>query len=148
MSLQATIEADMKQAMRDKNEVARDTLRLVLSELKKKANELLKDDLTPDEEQAVLLKAVKTRNESIEQFDKAGRNDLATRERAELAVLQGYLPKMMSEDETRAAVQREVAELGVKSKKDVGLVMKPLMAKYKGRIDGKAVQKILGELLA
>ena len=148
MSLQAKIEADMKQAMRDKQEVARDTLRLVLSELKRKANELLRDDLTPDEEQAVLLKAVKTRNESIEQYDKAGRTDLSSRERAELAVLQGYLPKMMTEDETRAAVQREIADLKVTSKKDVGLVMKPLMAKYKGRIDGKAVQRILGELLA
>ncbi len=148
MALQAKIEADMKQAMRDKNEVARDTLRLVLSELKKKANELLRDELTADEEQAVLLRAVKTRHESIEQYEKAGRADLAARERAELAVVQGYLPKMMTEDETRAAVKAQIAELGVTSKKDVGLVMKPLMAKHKGRIEGKLVQKLLGELLA
>jgi uncharacterized protein YqeY len=147
MSLQSTIEADLKTALREKKEVARDTLRLVLSDLKKKQNELLKDALTPDEEQAVLLRAVKTRQESIEQFDKAGRSDLASKERAELAVIQAYLPKMMSEDEARAAVKSLIAELKITSKKDMGALMKPLMAKYKGLIDGKVAQKIIAELL-
>jgi uncharacterized protein len=147
MSIQAKIEADLKTAMREKNDVARDTLRLVLSEIKKKQNELLKDALTPEEEQAVLLRAVKTRQESIEQFDKAGRNDLSTKERSELSVIQGYLPKMMSEDEARGAVKALIAELKITSKKDIGALMKPLMAKYKGLIDGKTAQKIIGELL-
>jgi uncharacterized protein YqeY len=147
MTLQAKIEADLKTAMRDKNEVARDTLRLVLSELKKKQTELLKDVLTPEEEQAVLLRGVKTRQESIEQFDKAGRADLATKERAEMAVIQAYLPKMMSEDEARAAIKSLIAELRITSKKDMGALMKPLMAKYKGLIDGKLAQKLIGELL-
>jgi uncharacterized protein YqeY len=147
MSLQAKIEADLKTAMREHDDVARDTLRLVLSEIKRKQNELLKDELTPDEEQAVLLRAVKTRQESIEQFDKAGRGDLASKERAELAVIQTYLPKMMSDDEARAAVKSLIAELKITSKKDIGALMKPLMAKYKGLIDGKVAQKIIGELL-
>jgi uncharacterized protein YqeY len=147
MSIQSTIEADLKTAMRERNDVARDTLRLVLSEIKRKSNDLAKDTLTPEEEQAVLLRAVKTRQESIEQFDKAGRTDLASKERAELAVIQGYLPKMMSEDEARAAIRVLIAELGLTSKKDMGALMKPLMAKYKGLIDGKLAQKIIGELL-
>jgi uncharacterized protein YqeY len=148
MSLQAKIEADLKTAMREHDDVARDTLRLVLSEMKRKQNELLKDELTPEEEQAVLLRAVKTRQESIEQFDKAGRSELSAKERAELAVVQTYLPKMMSEDEAREAVKALLSELKVASKKDMGLVMKPLMAQHKGRIDGKLAQKILGELLS
>jgi uncharacterized protein YqeY len=147
MTLQAKIEADLKSAMRDHDEVARDTLRLVLSEIKRKSNELLKDELTPEEEQAVLLRALKTRQESIEQFDKAGRSDLSSKERAELAVIQTYLPQMMSEDEARAAIKSLIAELGLTSKKDMGALMKPLMAKYKGLIDGKQAQKIIAELL-
>ena len=147
MTLQAKIEADLKTAMRDHDDVARDTLRLVLSEIKRKQNELLKDELSPEEEQAVLLRAVKTRQESIEQFDKAGRSDLSTKERAELAVIQTYLPKMMSEDEARAAVKSLIAELKITSKKDMGALMKPLMAKYKGLIDGKTAQKLIAELL-
>jgi uncharacterized protein len=147
MSVQAQIETDLKQAMRDRNEVARDTLRMVLNDLKKKQAELSKDDLTPDEEQAVLLRAVKTRQESIEQYDKAGRADLAAKERAEVAVVEAYLPRKMSEAQTRAVVGALIAELGLTSKKDVGLLMKPLMARYKAQVDGKLVQKIAGELL-
>jgi uncharacterized protein YqeY len=147
MSLQAKIEADLKTAMREHDDLARDTLRLVLSEIKRKSNELLRDALTPEEEQAVLLRAVKTRQESIEQFDKAGRTDLSTKERAELAVIQTYLPKMLDEDEARAAVKSLIAELKITSKKDMGALMKPLMAKYKGLIDGKTAQRIIGELL-
>ena len=148
MSVQARIETDLKQAMRDRNEVARDTLRMVLNDLKKKQAELSKDDLSSDEEQAVLLRAVKTRQESIEQYDKAGRADLSAKERAEVAVVEAYLPKKMSEAETRAVVGALIAELGLTSKKDVGLLMKPLMARYKAQVDGKLVQRIAGEMLA
>jgi uncharacterized protein len=147
MTLQAKIETDLKTAMRERNDVARDTLRLLLSELKKRGVDLQKDALTPDEELSVVQRAQKTRLESIETFDKAGRADLANKERAELAVIQLYLPKSMNEDETRAAIQALIAELKITSKKDVGALMKPLMAKYKGVIDGKQAQKIIGELL-
>ena len=148
MSLQARIEADMKQAMRDRNELARDTLRMVISELKKKQVELLKDDLTAEEELAVLQRAVKTRQESVEQFEKAGRPELAAKERAEIEVVRAYLPQAMSEEETREVVRAAIAELGLTSRADVGRLMKPLMAKHKGRIDGKLVQKLAAELLA
>ena len=146
MSLKAKLELDLKQAMLQKNEVVRDTLRLLLSEFKRLEVQEGKT-VTPEIETDVLLKAVKQRQQSIDEFDKAGRADLSAKERAEQAVIQAYLPKSMSEDETRAVIQATIAELKITSKKDIGQLMKPLMAKYKGQIDGKLVQKIAGELL-
>jgi uncharacterized protein YqeY len=146
MSLKARLEADLKQAMLQKNETARDTLRLLLSEFKRLEVQEGRT-LTPEIEQDVLLKAVKQRQQSIDEFEKAARTDLAQKERAEQLVIQGYLPKQLSEAETRAVVQGMIAELKIASKKDIGQLMKPLMGKYKGQIDGKLVQKIAGELL-
>jgi len=146
MSLKTTLEADLKQAMLAKNETVRDTLRLLLSEFKRLEIQEGKT-VTPEIEQDVLLKAVKQRQQSITEFDKAARADLADKERAELAVIQAYLPKQLSESETRTIIQGMLAELKIASKKDIGQLMKPLMAKYKGQIDGKLVQKIAGELL-
>lgn len=146
MSLEERLQADMKQAMRDKNDVARDTLRMLLADVRKKSAELAKD-LTPEEEVAVLVRAVKTRQDSVEQYEKASRADLATRERGEIAVVQAYLPKALSEAETRTAVISVLTELGLSSKKDLGTVMKAVMARHKGQLDGRAVQKLLGELL-
>ena len=146
MSLKARLEADLKQAMLQKQETARDTLRLLLSEFKRLEVQEGKT-LTPEIEQDVLLKAVKQRQQSIDEFEKAARADLAAKERAEQQVIQSYLPKQLSEEETRAAITALVAELALVSKKDIGLLMKPLMARYKGQVDGKLVQKIAGELL-
>ena len=147
MSLKAKFEADLKQAMLQKQETVRDTLRLLLSEFKRIEIQEGRT-LTPEIEQDVLLKAVKQRQQSIDEFDKAGRVDLSQKERAEQAVIQGYLPKQLSESETRSLIQGMLAELKIASKKDIGQLMKQLMAKYKGQIDGKLVQKIAGELLA
>jgi uncharacterized protein YqeY len=146
MSLKAKLEADLKQAMLQKNETARDTLRLLLSEFKRIEIQEGRT-LTPEIEQDVLLKAVKQRQQSIDEFDKAGRGDLSQKERAEQGVIQGYLPKQLSESETRSVIEGMLAELKIASKKDIGQLMKPLMAKYRGQIDGKLVQKIAGELL-
>ena len=95
-----------------------------------------------------LQTAAKTRQESIEQFSKAGRADLVAKETDELAIVRRYLPRLLSEDETRSVVQRLIAELSISSKKDVGVLMKAVMAKHKGEVDGKLVQKLASELLA
>jgi uncharacterized protein YqeY len=146
MGLKATLEADVKTAMLARNEVVRDTLRLLLSEFKRiEVQE--GGTLTPEIEQAVLLKAAKQRQQSIDEFDKAGRTDLSAKEKAELAVIQGYLPKAMTEAEAKAALQAVATELGLTSKKDMGTVMKAAMAKHKGSLDGKVAQKVLGEIL-
>jgi uncharacterized protein YqeY len=147
MQLRERLETDLKQAMRDRNEVARDTLRMLLAEIKNR--EIASgQDLAAEDAIAVLQKAVKTRLESVEQFDRAGRADLVAREKAEIAVVQTYLPQAMTEEETRAAIREILAETGVTAKKDLGVAMKAVMARHKGRIDGKLAQRILGESLA
>jgi uncharacterized protein YqeY len=146
MSLKAKLEADLKQAMLAKHELVRDVLRLILAEFK--SLELREGKtITPEIEQDVLLKAVKTRQQSIDEYTKAGRTDLADKEKAEQAIVQTYLPKALCDEETRAIIQTMIAELKIASKKDIGMLMKPLLARYKGQIDGKTVQRIAGELL-
>jgi uncharacterized protein len=146
MVLKEKWEADVKQAMLAKDEVRRDTLRLVLSELKKLDMEK-GIEITPEIEQDVLLKAVKQRQQSIAEFEKAGRADLVAKEKAELEVLLGYMPKQLSEAEAKAIITALAKELGVSAKKDQGTVMKAIMARYKGQLDGRIAQKILGEVL-
>ena len=146
MALKEKLEADVKAAMLGKNEIVRDTLRLVLSELKRLDLQEGKT-ITPEIEQDVLLKAVKQRQQAIDEYVKAARPDLAAKEQAEMAVIQAYLPKALTEAETQSAVQAVIAELKLSTKKDMGTVMKAVMAKHKGQVDGKGVQKILGELL-
>lgn len=147
MPLRTQIETDVKQAMRDRNDVARDTLRMVLSEMKRVAIDGGKEELSPEEELAVVQKAVKVRQEGIDQAVKAGRTDLETSERAQLAVLMNYLPKQLSESDLRASVQSLMQELNVSSKKDLGVLMKAVMARHKGQVDGKTAQRILSEML-
>lgn len=144
--LKPKLSEDVKTAMKAGNALERDTLRLLQSEIQKREVALGRD-LTPEEQLDACAKSVKTRQESIEQFDKAGRKDLADKERAEMAVLQRYLPKVKDEAETRALVQALIGELKLTAKKDVGVLMKAVMAKHKGEVDGKLVQKFAGELL-
>lgn len=146
MALKEKLESDVKRAMLSKNEVVRDTLRLLLSELKRLDVQEGKE-ITPEVEQDVLLRAVKQRQQAIDEYLKAARPDLAAKEKAEMAVIQAYLPKALNEDETRSAVMALMSELKLTSKKDMGTLMKTVMAKYKGQVDGKGVQKLLGELL-
>jgi len=147
MPLITKIQADLKQAMLNKNEIARDTLRMVMAEMKNQRIELQRD-LEESDQQAVLARCVKTRRDSLEQFTNAGRMDLAEKERAEIAVIEGYLPAQMSTDDARAAVQAAIDESGATSMKDMGLVMKALMAKHKGAIGGKTAQSLVKELLS
>jgi uncharacterized protein YqeY len=137
---------DVKTAMKSGNTVVRDTLRLLQADIQKR-EVALNRDLTPEEQLDTCAKAVKTRQESIEQYDKAGRKDLADKERAEMAVLRGYLPAVRDEAGTRELVQALITELKLTSKKDVGTLMKAVMAKHKGEVDGKLVQQVVGELL-
>ena len=140
------IEADLKTAMLARNEIARDTLRLVLSDVKK-AEVDHNRDATEEDVIAALSGGAKRRHESIEQFDKAARKDLADKERAELAVISGYLPVQMDEAQSRKIVAEIIAELKLTSKKDVGAVMKAVMAKHKGALDGKLAQRLALEIL-
>jgi uncharacterized protein YqeY len=139
MSLLEQINADLKKAMLERDEVTRDTLRMVKSEL------LTLDD--PDE-LVVLSRAVKTRRDSIKSYVEGGRQDLADKEQAEIEVIERYLPKQLSEDETREVIAGIIEELDLSSKKDLGKVMKEVKARYPGQVDGRLASSIAGQLLA
>jgi uncharacterized protein YqeY len=144
--VQSRIEQDLKSAMKsgDKRRVA--TLRLLLSTLKNEKIQAQRD-LTAEEVEAVLRRSVKQRKDSIEQYGRGGRQDLVDAETEELAILEGYLPKGLSEAEIEAALQDVIREKGFSSSKDVGLAMKELMARHRGRVDGKHAQEIARRLL-
>lgn len=147
MQVLAKLQEDMKQAMKAGDALTRDTLRLVITDLKKKELDLARE-LKPEEEEAVLQKCVKSREDSVAQYSAAGRTDLSDREKAEIGVIRRYLPELLSEAQTRAIVQQTIGKLGLKSKKDLGQVMKAVLADHKGKVDGKLVQKLAGELLS
>ena len=144
--MQARIEADLKAAMKagDKPRVA--TLRLMLAALKNEKIQAQRE-LTADEFEAVLRRAVKQRRDSIEQYARGGRQDLVDSETRELGIIEEYLPKGMSDAEIEAALREIIAAKGFSGAKDVGLLMKELMASHKGRVDGKKAQEIARRLL-
>ncbi len=146
MSLQERMQRDLQDAMRAGDVLRRETLRMCISALKNRRIEL-GAALGESEEVQVLTKAVKTRQDSAEQYAAAGRQDLATKERAEGEIIQAYLPRVLSEAETRSLVQRYAKELGIASKQDLGRLMKAVMAAHRGEVDGRLVQRFAGELL-
>lgn len=145
-TLRERIDADLKKAMLEKNEVARDALRLAKSELLLKEVEL-GHPLTDDETTAVLTKSVKSRKDAIEEFKAGGRADLVEKEEQQLAILVPYLPKTLDAAETRAAITALATELGATTKKDMGRVMKALKERHGSAVDGKLASQIAGELL-
>jgi uncharacterized protein YqeY len=128
----------------DKTKVA--TLRLLIAALKNERIQAARD-LTGEEVEAAVRRAVKQRKDSIEQYQKGGRQDLVDAENAELAVLETYLPKGLSESDLEASIRAIVAEKGFTAAKDVGLVMKELMARHRGRVDGKRAQEMARQIL-
>lgn len=132
----------MKQAMKDKDKVKLNTVRMIKSAL---MNEKIKlgHDLTSDDELTVLNREKKQREESLEEFAKAKRNDLIETTKKELAVVEKYMPKQLSEEELTEIVKSTIQEIGASSKAEFGKVMKILMPKIKGQADGKAASAIV-----
>ena len=147
MSLFEDLQGALKEAMLAKDEIKRETIRMVIAGCKNAKIELGRE-LTDDDVQRVITKAVKSRQDSAEQYDNAERPELAERERAEIAVLDRWLPKLLDEDATKAAVQSIVQDLGLESKKDMGRLMKELMTRHKGQVDGKLANRFAGEFLS
>jgi len=140
------IKADLKEAMRRGDTVALSTLRMLVSQVQYARIEL-KRDLAEEDYLTLLQRAVKTRRESIEHYDKGGRKDLADKERAEIAVVEKYLPAALSPEETAAAIDALLRELGITDKKDMGRAMKEFMARHRGRVDGKSVNALIATRL-
>jgi uncharacterized protein len=141
MSLQAQIVSELTAAMKAKDAVRLSALRMVKANLMNRQIEK-GSELSDDEVTKALQSLVKQRRDSIEQYEKAGRSELAGKEAAEIAVIEAYLPQPASNEEIDAAVAAAVNETGASSIKDMGFVMKAAMAKLAGKsADGKAVSE-------
>jgi len=150
-SLKDRIADDLKDAMRARDDVRRRTLRSIRSALMTKEideREGGEGTLNEKQELAVLQKEAKQRRESLEQFEAAGREDLAQKEREELDVIEEYLPSQLSEDELRNEVQSIIEDVGASSMADMGAVMGRAMGALRGRADGNRVREIVEDLLS
>jgi uncharacterized protein YqeY len=146
MPLHDAILTDLKKAMKEGDDVAKQTLRMLRSELNAKEIDLGRP-LEEGEELAVLTSAVKMRRDAITEYEQAGRTDLAEAEQAQIVVVQRYLPAQLDEAEAREAIRGLAEELGVSSKKEMGRLMKAVMDRYRGRIEGKLASRLAGDVL-
>ena len=148
MSLRDQLKADVSAAMRSGETLRRDTLRMALSSLALVEKEL-KRDATDDEVLGVIVKAVKTRKESVDAYTAANRPDLAEGENAEIAILSTYMPEQLSDTDVDALVAEAISTTGAASAKEMGKVMGWLGPKTKGRVDGKVLSgKVTAALAA
>ncbi|HRK07871.1 MAG TPA: GatB/YqeY domain-containing protein [Pseudobdellovibrionaceae bacterium] len=143
MSLREKIVHDMKEAMRAKDSLKLNALRMVQSAFKNREIELRPEPMSEDECITVIKKLAKQRKESIEQFQAAGRQDLADNEASELKMLEAYLPAQMSREQIEALVAQVMSETGASSIKDMGTVMKAVQAKSGGTADNKIVSEVV-----
>lgn len=148
MSLTERVQKDMVDAMRKKEELRLSTLRMVKAALKNKEIEK-RSPLDEKEELQVFSTMIKQRKDSIEQFEKGGRRELAKKEADEIAIIEAYMPKAVSDEEIFATVRATIVEIGSPTMKDMGAVMKSVMAKFGGaRVDGKVVSEAVKKELA
>ncbi len=150
MSLVEQIQKDITTAMKARDEQRLSTLRMVKSALKNREVDKMAP-LDEKESQAVLATLIKQRKDSVEQFTKGGRQEMADKEAAEIVLIESYLPKAVGEAEVVAGVKAVIAEMGSPTMKDIGTVMKNTMARFSGagmRVDGKMVSEAVKRELA
>ncbi len=147
MSLQERIERDFIAAYKSKDTVLVAVLRMLKTATKNRQVDLQRS-LTDDEVLDLVLKQIKQRQESIDMYSKAGRDELAAKEAAELELLRAYQPQSLSADELTALIETVVAEQGATSIKDMGRVIQAIMNTHKGRVDGKAVSELVRNRLS
>ncbi len=147
MSLQSQIVDALKQSMIAKDADRTGTLRLIKAALGYAMIEKKVETLADADVLAVVQREAKKRKDAIDEYEKAGRPELAAKELAELKTISEFLPKQLSPEEVEALVRDAIAEVGATSKKDMGIVMKAAQAKAAGRADGKAISALVGRLL-
>jgi len=147
VTLIESIDQDIKTAMKAKEAEKVTTLRMVKAAMTNALIEMKKNELTDEDATSIIQKQVKQRRESHEAYEKAGRQDLADKEKSEIGILEKYLPKQLSEDEISSLAKAAIEACGAKSKAEIGMVMKELMPKVKGKADGKTVNKVVAALL-
>ena len=149
--LHQTIEADLKTALKSGEKEKAGILRFLISAIKNFQIEkrMQGKQYLPDEDIVLVLKRqVKQRKDSISQYEKGGRKEMAEKEKAELAILESYLPEQMSEDEVRKIVETKMAELGISDKSGFGRLMGAVMKEVQGKAEGSLVKKIVEEKLS
>jgi uncharacterized protein YqeY len=151
MGLREQLMDDLKDALRAKDEVRKTTIRSVIAAIQKAETELdASGERVHLDDRGILAsiaKQAKMRQESIIEYRKGGREDLVAEEEAELAILQAYLPQQLTREEIEAEARQVIEAVGASSPRDMGQVMKPLMAKLRGRADGRLANEIVRELL-
>ncbi len=149
MAILNQLQNDLKEALKSSQESLRDTVRLILSQIKNRAIELGEDllDLSEEEIINVLRKEIKKRKESIAAYEKGGRPELAEKEKKELAILEKYAPPMMSDENLEKLVASTIEDLGGKEAVNFGQVMQVVMKKAAGQADGKKVAEIVKGVL-
>lgn len=151
MSLKDRISEDIKTAMKAKDKIRLETVRSIKKVLLEKEVELRgvgKDTLTPEDEMGVLLQQAKQRKDAIAQYLHAGREDLAEKEQAELAIIETYLPEQMSDDKLEEVINEIITQVGATTAKDLGKVMGVAMKELKGKADGKKIQELVKSKLS
>jgi uncharacterized protein YqeY len=145
--LKQKLSDDLKQALRDGDKVRRSTIRLAIAAIKNA--EIARQTTLEDADiLGVIAKEIRQRKESIEAFKQGGRQELVAQEEAEMAVLEQYLPQQMSRDEIIAEARQVIDEVGAEGIRDKGKVMPQLIAKLKGRADGREINEVVTELLS
>lgn len=146
MSLKEALMQDLKTAMKNKDKRTKDTITMVRAAIKQKEVDE-RVELDDDGVIQVIAKEIKERHGSIEEFQKAGRDDLVDSTKAEIDVLLNYMPEQLSEEELEAMIRKVMEENNITEKKQMGLLMKSIMPKVQGRADGKAVNAIVNRIL-
>jgi hypothetical protein len=147
MSLQERISQEIKTAMLAKDADRLSALRMLKSTMGYAQIERKTETLSDADVVSIVQKEVKKRRDSVEQFEKGGRPELAAKEKQEIAVLESFLPEPLSAEELEQLVRATIQELGATTKKDMGTVIKAVQAKAAGRADGKTVSGLVGKLL-
>lgn len=146
MNLKEQILNDIKETMKQKDDFKRDALRTLNAAFKQvEVDERI--ELSDERILKIIASEIKKRKDAIELYSKGGREDLAQKEQKEIALFESYLPQQLSDEELQAALKEMIANLGVSSLKDQGLVMKEAKAKFGARVDGKRLNVTLRELL-
>ncbi len=147
MTLAEKINEELKASMKARDELRTSVLRMLKAASSNAAIQKGKDLLEDGEMLEVVQKLMKQRQESVDAYTKAGRNDLAEKEKKEAQILQAYLPPAMPEEELKAIIQAAIEELGASGPAAVGQIMKVVLPKVKGRADGKQVNQLVAQLL-
>jgi uncharacterized protein YqeY len=149
MTLREKIPEDLKNALRNRNELELSVLRMLQAAIRNKEIEIKrgKEFLTDEEVIEVISGEVKRRKEAVSEYTKANRQELADKEKAEVDILMRYMPKQMGEEEIRLETRNVIDEVNALSLKDIGVVMKNIMPRLKGRADGSLVNRIVREEL-